>query len=716
MMRRKIAFVTLLIVASTFALSAQYMFNYDDIKAGRFTQKTVSGVRSMNDGEHYTVNSGAKKVDKHAYKSGDFVETIFDIANHPEMGKSFDNYSFSKDERSIMFVTNVEPIYRRSFTADHWVYSVGSGELKKLTKGGREEVAEFSPDGVHVAFVRDNNIFLTVPGSGKLEAVTTDGKYNEIINGHTDWVYEEEFAFTRAFEFSPSGEQIAYLRFDEREVPEFTITRFTGELSPKPLVFKYPRAGETNSVVEVWLHSLKTGERRKVDIGKESDQYISRIGWTPSGELYMYRTNRHQNHFDLLLSNAEGETRTVYTEKDGRYVERLDDETITFLPKSDRFIVKNETSGNNHLYLYSTSKGVLDTLTRGDWDVTQLVAVDDNRAYYLSTEESPLRRSLYSVRFNGKGKQKLTQEKGMFSIAPSNGFKYFISYFSNTATPNLVRLHDSSGKVIRVLEDNAELKKTIEARRVQKKEFFTFNNGHGSILNGYIVKPHDFSPEKKYPVMMTQYSGPGSQQVLDRWTLDWTDVLVQEGYIVVCIDGRGTGGRGTDFKKATYGKLGELETIDQIAAAKYIATLPYVDMKRIGIQGWSYGGFMALNCLFKGNDIFSMAIAVAPVTSWRYYDTIYTEIYNGLPDENSVGYDSNSPVNFAEMLKGKLLIVHGTADDNVHVQNSYAMTDQLVKAGKQFDLMIYSDDNHSMRPTGRDHIYELMIKYTLENL
>lgn len=715
-MRRTVALITLFLIANIFNLSAQYMFDYEDIKGGRFAVKTVSGVRSMNDGEHYTVITEGNKVDKYRYSSGDFVSRVFDAAEHPEMGGGFNDYKFSADERQIMFVTNKKQIYRRSFTADHWVYNIESGSLKKVTSEGGEKVATFSPDGVHVGYVRDNDIYLTVPGSDQSTAITTDGKYNEIINGHTDWVYEEEFAFTRAFEFSADGSQIAYLRFDEREVPEFMITRFTGEINPKPLVFKYPRVGETNSTVEVWLHSVKDGGRTKVDVGDNTDQYISRIGWAPSGNLFMYRTNRHQNHFELLLSNSEGETRVIYEEKDPRYVERLSDETITFLPGGDEFIVMNETSRNTHLYLYSASKGVQDTLTRGNWDVTKLVAVDSNRAYYLSTEDSPLRRSLYSVRFNGRGKRKLTEEEGMFSIAPSNGFKYFISYFSNVDTPNLVRLHNSSGKVIRVLEDNAELKKTIESRRVQKKEFFTLSNGQGAILNGYMIKPYDFSPDKKYPVMMTQYSGPGSQQVLDRWTMDWTDVLVQEGYIVVCVDGRGTGGRGTEFKKCTYERLGALEAQDQIAAAKHLATLPYVDMNRIGIQGWSYGGFMALNCIFKGADIFKMAIAVAPVTSWRYYDTIYTEIYNGLPDENPRGYDDNSPVNFAHLLEGKLMIIHGTQDDNVHVQNTFAMTDALVKADKKFDMMIYSDDNHSMSPTGRGHIYQVMIDYTLENL
>lgn len=697
------------------------MFGYSDIKAGKFHQKSVSGFRSMNDGEHYTVtNSG--KIEKYAYRTGNPAGVIFDASGHPELPSGFSDYQFSPDEKKILISTNRKNIYRRSYTADYWIYDIAAGSIKKLTSEGGEQCALFSPDGDKVGFVRENNIYYAdiTAGTGTagypVKQVTDDGLYNKIINGHADWVYEEEFSFTRAFEFSPDGKHIAWIRFDETEVPEFTINRFTDGLYPGTLKYKYPKAGEKNSLVEVWVADLAGGNKTRIDTGKETDQYIPRIGWTPDGKLFFYRRNRLQNHFEVLLADASGDTKVIYEEKDRRYVEHTDEKTITFLPKSDKFVVRNETSGYSHLYMYSIEKGLTDTLTQGSWEVTGLVSVTPDRVYYMSNEGSVLRRNLYSVKHNGKGKSLLTEGQGMWSVAPSSDFRYFLSYFSNATTPNIVRLHNSSGKVLRTLEDNAELRKTIEARKVVPREFFRFTAESGAVLNCYMKKPVDFDPSKQYPVMMTQYSGPGSQQVLDRWSIDWTDVLVQEGYIVVCVDGRGTGGRGTEFRKVTYGNLGGPETDDQISAAKYLASKPFVDKSRIGIYGWSYGGFMALNCILKGADVFKLAVAVAPVTSWRYYDTIYTELYNGLPQDNPAGYDENSPLNFAENLKGKLLLIHGTDDDNVHFQNAMAMSKELIKAGKQFDMMVYPDDNHGMYPTGGTHVMEKMIEYTLENL
>lgn len=721
-MKRFIWSLSIILLAAAYSLNAQHMFDYSDIKAGKFLQKSVSGFRSMNDGEHYTI-TGSGKIERYAYKTGNHTNTIFDVSKHPEIS-GFNDYQFSPDEKKILIITNKKSIYRRSYTADNWIYDILSGRLGKLTAEGAEQCAVFSPDGGKVGFVRNNDIHYADISAGSqgsagfpVSQVTSDGEYNKIINGHTDWVYEEEFGFTRAFEFSPDGKRIAWIRFDETEVPEFTITRFTGELYPKPLTYKYPRAGEKNSVVEVWASDLENGSKTKINTGEETDQYISRIGWTPGGDLYFYRSNRLQNHFEVVIADIPaGTTKVIYDEKDKRYVAHTDESTITFLPGSDKFIVKNETSGFAHLYVYSIEKGLTDTLTQGNWEVTKLVGVTPNKAYYISNEGSALRNNLYSVKLNGKGKTRLTEGKGVWSVAPSKDFSYFISYFSNTSTPNIVRMHNSSGKVLRTLEDNAELRKTIDEKKVAQKEFFRFTTERGTVLNCYMIKPAKFDPSKKYPVMMTQYSGPGSQQVMDRWSLDWTDVLVQEGYIVVCVDGRGTGGRGTEFRKGTYANLGSQEVEDQVSAAKYLASQPYVDKSRIGIYGWSYGGFMALNCILKGADVFKMAVAVAPVTSWRYYDTIYTEIYNGLPQDNPGGYDDNSPIHFAKNLKGKLLLIHGTDDDNVHVQNSMAMAKALIEAGKHFDMMIYPDDNHSMYPTGSHHIRETMIAYTLENL
>ena len=405
----------------------------------------------------------------------------------------------------------------------------------------------------------------------------------------------------------------------------------------------------------------------------------------------------------------------IYDERDPRYVERVDDECVTFLPDGERFVVRSEKDGFTHLYLYSAETGFLNRITSGDWEVTALAGIEGDRVYYLSTETSPLKRDLYSIRLNGKDKRRLTDGSGTYSVAPSRGFRYFISYFSNVSTPNRVTLHAADGKLVRTLEDNVALRNTLSKLNVPEKEFFTFRNPEGIEFNGYMIRPADFDSTRSYPLFMVQYSGPGSQRVADSWSMGWEDVLVQQGYIVACVDGRGTGFRGSEFKKCTYKQLGKYEVEDQIAAARYLGALPYIDSDRIGIFGWSYGGFMALNCILKGNDVFKMAIAVAPVTSWRFYDTIYTEIYNGDPNENPSGYDDNSPINFADRLKGKLLIAHGTADDNVHIQNTYEMVARLVQHDKPFEMYIYPDRNHSMG-NYRNHLMERCIEFVHRNL
>ncbi|MCD8073035.1 MAG: S9 family peptidase [Alistipes sp.] len=713
----KTRIVSIFCILLAWSASGQHMFDYNDIKNGRFEQKDIKGIRPMADGLHYTIlNEG--RIEKYSYKTGELAGIILD-ADYPLDGK-IEDYFFSPDGKQVMVATNLRPVYRHSSVADYTLIDLTTGE--HITTFGIQE-PRFVPGGGGIIYVRDNDLYRFRPSPAGNQTdesshsrITGDGERGRIINGHTDWVYEEEFGFTRAFEISPGGRYLAWLRFDESLVPEISIDRYTGALYPEPLTFKYPKAGEPNSLVTLHVMDLEEGTVHTIDTGPGTAQYIPRIGWTPDGGLFFYKVNRLQNHFELLLCDGQWNPKIIYQERDRKYIERPDRQTVTFLGKGDRFIVKSERSGYSHLYLHSAEKGVLDTLTRGNWEVTSLVEVTGDRAYYLSNEGSAIRNNLYSVRLNGKGKAKLTGENGHYSISPAPGFKYFISRFSNVTTPLTVRLHDASGKVIRTLEDNAELRKTIENRKVPPKEFFRISNGKGAQLNCWMIKPVDFDVSKKYPVMMYQYSGPGSQQVIDRWSLNWLDVLVQEGYIVVCVDGRGTGGRGAEFRKVTYGNLGGPETEDQIAAAKYLATQPFVDMSRIGIYGWSYGGFMALNCILKGADVFKMAIAVAPITSWRFYDTIYTEIYNGLPGDNEWGYDNNSPVNFAGELRGKLLLIHGTADDNVHFQNSMAMTRALVEAGKDFDMMVYPDDNHGMAPTGRHHVMQKMIDYTLRNL
>ena len=712
-MRNLLTVFFALCTLNTITVSARPAFDYSALRDGTFEQKTVSGVRSLSDGERYTTMSDGRVL-CFLYRTGEPAGVLFD-ASAAEPRIEFTDYVLSADERRLLLTTDVEPIYRHSFTAEYWIYDRQDGSLRRLSQGGPQQQAQFSPDGSRVAFVRGGNLFVADPAAGSERQLTFDGRFNHIINGLPDWVYEEEFSFARAFAWSPDGRKIAYLRFDESRVKQYNMNRFAGGLYPENYTFKYPKAGEQNSVVELYCCDAADGSTVRMDTGEQTDQYIPRLFWTPTGQLGFYRLNRLQNHFEVLLCDSSGASRVVYDERNDRYVERVDGRTVTFLPDGDRFVVRSERDGFMHLYLYSVSEGLLGRITSGEWEVTELLGIEGDRVYYLSTETSPLRRDLYTVRLDGRGKRRLTGGDGTYRIAPSRGFRYFISYFSNVRTPNRVTLHRSDGRLVRTLEDNAALRTKLDELQVPVKEFFRFATSEGVELNGYMVRPNGFDSSRRYPVLMTQYSGPGSQQAADRWTIGWEDVLVQQGYIVACVDGRGTGFRGEEFKKCTYGELGKYETVDQIEAARYLASLPYVDPDRIGIYGWSYGGFMALNCILKGNDVFRAAIAVAPVTSWRFYDTIYTEIYNGLPQDNPSGYDDNSPIHFADRLKGKLLIAHGTGDDNVHIQNTYEMITRLVEYDKPFELYVYPDRNHGMGPS-RHHLMERCIEFVQRNL
>ena len=712
-MRNLLTVFFALCTLNTITVSARPAFDYSALRDGTFEQKTVSGVRSLSDGERYTTMSDGRVL-CFSYRTGEPAGVLFD-ASAAEPRIEFTDYVLSADERRLLLTTDVEPIYRHSFTAEYWIYDRQDGSLRRLSQGGPQQQAQFSPDGSRVAFVRGGNLFVADPTAGSERQLTFDGRFNHIINGLPDWVYEEEFSFARAFAWSPDGRKIAYLRFDESRVKQYNMNRFAGGLYPENYTFKYPKAGEQNSVVELYCCDAADGSMVRMDTGEQTDQYIPRLFWTPTGQLGFYRLTRLQNHFEVLLCDSSGASRVVYDERNDRYVERVDGRTVTFLPDGDRFVVRSERDGFMHLYLYSVSEGLLGRITSGEWEVTELLGIEGDRVYYLSTETSPLRRDLYTVRLDGRGKRRLTGGDGTYRIAPSRGFRYFISYFSNVRTPNRVTLHRSDGRLVRTLEDNAALRAKLDELQVPVKEFFRFATSEGVELNGYMVRPNGFVSSRRYPVLMTQYSGPGSQQAADRWTIGWEDVLVQQGYIVACVDGRGTGFRGEEFKKCTYGELGKYETVDQIEAARYLASLPYVDPDRIGIYGWSYGGFMALNCILKGNDVFRAAIAVAPVTSWRFYDTIYTEIYNGLPQDNPSGYDDNSPIHFADRLKGKLLIAHGTGDDNVHIQNTYEMITKLVEYDKPFELYGSPDRTHGMGPS-RHHLMERCIEFVQRNL
>lgn len=705
----------LLLAAATLpATIATAQNEYAEIARLASLNESVRGIRSMADGERYTTLEG-NDIRRYRYDAATPGESLLPS---PAPNLTISDYALSPDERSILIASGRRPIYRHSYTTSYSLVRNNAVE-PILPEAEAPRDASFSPDGRLIAYSDRNDLYVYDIESRATRRITDDGRWNEVINGTTDWVYEEEFGITRAYAFSPDSRKIAFLRFDESQVPLMEMMRFDGKLYNEAYTFKYPKAGERNSVVELWVADLTTGAKERIDTGEETDQYIPRIGWTPDGRPWYYRLNRRQNVFEMRVCEPHGAQRTVYEERAQQYVERVDDKTVTFVDK-DRFLVRQEShTGYMHLYLYSLRRGFLAQVTKGAWEVTDVVGTDGKRVWYLSTETSPLRRNLYSVRLDGSDKQRLTTGEGFYTVAPSRGMKYFITTFSNAATPNVVSVCDAAGKTIRTLADSRTLREELAASQRPVKEFFTFTTERGDTLNAYIVKPRGFDPSHRYPVLLTQYSGPGSQSVADRWSIDWEDALVDKGYIVVCTDGRGTGCRGEKFKKATYGRLGALEVEDQLSTARYMAAQPWVDAARIGIYGWSYGGFMSLGCALKGNGLFRMAIAVAPVTSWRFYDTIYTEIYNNLPQYNAAGYDKNSPIHFARLLddrRTRLLMIHGTADDNVHFQNTVEMARALNRAGKQYDMMVYPDQNHSMLPDDRMNVRQKMIEYTLKNL
>ncbi len=681
----------------------------------------------MKDGAFYSALEGDKIV-KHQVTDGAAVETLFDAGMSVEnLGKkvAIEDYALSADEQKILVSTESEQIYRRSSREENFVYDLKTKKLAQLSKGGKQMFATFSPDGSKVAFVRQNNMYMVDLATMTEKQITTDGKWNHILNGACDWVYEEEFSFARAFQWSPDSKKIAFISFDETKVPEYNMQTW-GKLYPVDYKYKYPKAGEANSIVTVSIFNLTDSKTVKVDIGKETDQYIPRIRWTNDANvLSLNRLNRLQNKMEILHAEAAtGKTSVILTEESKTYVdvENFADD-VYYLSDNKSFVMSSEKDGFKHLYLYDLSGKLIRQITTGNWEVADFYGIDEKSKtlYFTSMEMSNIERQLFSISLDGKLKKQLTSEKGMNSANFSKDFKFYILQNTASDSPLKVSLHKApTGQLVKVLEDNAALRKKLEDYNIAPKEFMTIKTSENVELNAWMIKPTDFDPKKKYPVFMFLYGGPGSQQVLNQFDASngmWFQHLAQKGYIVACVDNRGTGGKGADFKKCTYLNLGKLEVKDQIEAAKYWGSLPYVDKGRIGIFGWSYGGYMSSNCLFQGADYFKTAIAVAPVTNWRFYDTIYTERFLRTPQENATGYDENSPVTYAKNLKGNFLLVHGTGDDNVHFQNSVSLEDALIKANKQFQSFYYPNKNHGIYGGNtRLHLFTMMTGFLEKNL
>ncbi|QSB26973.1 S9 family peptidase [Flavobacterium sp. CLA17] len=719
----KITVIFLLLVGTVFG---QQKITVENIYGGTFRAKGMDELQSLKNTDQYTVlnvdqASRSMQIDLYDFATLKKVSNLIDTKNHKELADGIDSYTFDASEKKILIACNSDKIFRHSFTANYFLYDIASKSLTKLFDFKIQEPT-FSPDGTKIAYARENNLYIYDVASKKATAVTTDGKKNAIINGITDWVYEEEFAFVRAFDWSKDSKKLAYIRFDESAVPEFSMSMFHKDLYPTIETFKYPKAGEKNSVVSLHIYDAAGNATKKVDLGNYNDFYIARLQWTNDvNTLSAQVLNRHQDNLDLLfVDGTTAAAKVVLNEKDKAYVDVTDN--LTFL-KDNSFIWTSEKDGFNHIYVYDKNGKLKNQVTKGNWEVTSYYGFDEKTKtiFYQSTENGSINRDIYRIALDGKNKVRLSKNTGTNAATLSPNFQFYINTFSSASQPTTYTLNEAkTGKEVQVIENNQALAAKLAAYNLPTKEFFVLKTAKGNELNAWILKPKDFDASKKYPVFMYQYSGPGSQQVNNDWnnTDDyWFLSLTQQGYIVVCVDGRGTGFKGADFKKVTQKELGKYEVEDQIDAAKVIGTYPYVDASRIGIFGWSYGGFMASNCIFQGNDVFKMAIAVAPVTNWRFYDSVYTERYMQTPQENAGGYDQNSPINHVDKLKGKFLLIHGSGDDNVHVQNSMQMMEALIQANKQFDSQIYPDKNHGIYGgKTRIQLYNKMTNFIKENL
>ena len=734
-MKKVLTILALATVASTMLAQTKEITLEDIWQNYVFYPEGISNIRSMNDGEHYTVLTRTG-IDKYSYKTGEKEESVC-LFSSPDMKKlakpmpPIESYEFSKDEKKILLSAEFEPLYRHSGVSTYYVYDVAAKSMKRITQEGKQRLTTLSPDGTKVAFVRDNNLYWMDLATLEEHAITSDGKVNEIINGTTDWVYEEEFAITQGFQWSPDSKMIAYMRFDENGVREYTMQMW-GDLYPENYKYKYPKAGEDNSKVEMWVYNLDKGKATRLLSTDKTWEYIPRFQWTnDANRLAVMRMNRLQNSMEILVmddvANGSNHFYGLYGERCDTYVEVPDTWRFITVGKGknakEQMLITSEKDGYRHIYLYSIDGKLVKQVTSGQWEVKAVCGVDEknNTIYYTSKESNSVNTDLYKIGFDGKKKQCMNHSGlGTYSATFSNGCKYYISVYSNANAAPTYSLYNAQGKLVKTLVDNAALQSKMKEYGTGHKQFGTFATSNGTELNYYTIKPADFDENKKYPVLVYVYGGPGNQQVTNSYGYNdyyWYHMLAQKGYVVMCFDGRGTGGRGAEFKKQTYKDLGRMECEDAIEAARWLGKQSWVDSERIGIWGWSFGGYLSSLAILKGNDVFKTAIAVAPVITWRYYDNIYTERFLALPQDNAKGYDENSPLNFADRLQGNYLLIHGTGDDNVHVQNSLDMLSALEKAGKQFEFRLYPNKNHSIYGGNtRLNLYQLMTDYILRKL
>ena len=700
-----------------------------DITDGKFKPAKFDNTVAMNDGEHYTMKFKDNAIVKYDYRTGATIDTVFSIfriKNCPF--KNISGYLFSPNEQKLLIYSNVKYRYRRTFTAEYYIYDIKRREIQALSENGPQEVPLFSPDSRYIAFARDNNLFMKKLDFNTEIAITKDGEKGKIINGTPDWVYEEEFEATRHFAWSPDSKLLAFTKFNETDIPEFSFqfyknTADANELNLYPPLyqFKYPKAGGNNSKVSVCVYDDFNKTTLFMQLPEnDQDFYIPRIRWTNSADqLAIFKLNRNQNRLDMLIANPKSTvTKLILRQEDKYYVDYENIDFIQFTTDNQYFFGLSEQDGYRHIYQYRINGMIYKQLTKGNWDVTDFYGYDEKnkRIYYQSAEISPLQRDIYSLDSKGK-KIKLSVEKGTHNAVFNSDLSNYFDKYSGTDQPDIVTLKTSNGLLIRTLDNNSVIKNEFNSLKLPKKEFFSFVSSENIKLNGWMLKPSDFDINKKYPVLQVQYGGPNSQQVLDKWDIGWEYYLASKGYVVVCVDGRGTGARGSEFRKCTYMQLGILETRDQVETAKYLGSQSFIDKNRIGIWGWSFGGSLTLWSMSTGEDVFKAGIAVAPVTDWRLYNTAYTERFMRRPQENFDGYDKTSALKMAEKLNGKLLIVHGSADDNVHLQNTMLYIDRLVAADKQFEMQIYTDKNHSiLGKQTRRHLYTRMSEFLFRNL